>query len=405
MLRKTLTSLLTLGMASAMPSPLNARQDSTPPEPRKLMIGAPYQILAANFTGTEFTITANHTAVGSAPSWLLFRKPGFLYAVDENGNDTSLFSLEIRNHQPDLTSSVKGSSGVVFLEFNADQTRMIGAGYGSGKIDIWDTEEASKNLAYIKSIDIPGTPNPKQGVHHPHQALLDPTGRFFVIPNLGGDTVLVLDTQDGQFNFSGNVTLPPGTGPRHGGFVTVNSAEDACAEPQHYYVLATELTSQLFLFKLAYKDNSISFTQMQVLSTFGHDAPPANATSAAAGELVVAANQRDVYVSNRITGNTTDSIAHFVFKPNNGTGATLDYAETISTGGLRPRMFSLSKDPDQSLVFVANQGGDAGLAAFKRCNVSGTLNPTPVATMPMKSLVAPELAATEFMGPQFVMEI
>ncbi|KAG4217025.1 hypothetical protein PC116_g34494, partial [Phytophthora cactorum] len=65
----------------------------------------------------------------------------------------------------------------------------------------------------------------------------------------------------------------------------------------------------------------------------------------------------------------------------------------------------LSKDEDQSLAFVANQGGDNGLLAFKRSKDSGSLDPTPVATVPYKSLVAPELAATELMGPQFVQEI
>ncbi|KAI2468990.1 putative isomerase YbhE [Annulohypoxylon bovei var. microspora] len=376
-------------MASAAPTKRSCHGSST----TKLIIGAPFQILTADFNGKEFSITGNHTAAGTAPSWLLYRDPDSLYAVDENANDLSLFTLDTGLSKFDLASSANGSSGVVFLEFNSDKTRMVGAAYGNGTVDVWDVSAADHNPKLLKTIAIPGVPNPAQGAHHPHQALLDPTGRFFVIPNLGGDTVLVLDSKDDKFEFTGNATLPTGTGPRHGGFVTSGG--------KTYYALACELSNKLFLFELAYTADSIAFTQVQVQSTYG-GTPPANATSAAAGELQVAANMRDVYVSNRISGNATDSIAHFVLATN-GTG--LEYRETVSTGGLRPRMFSLSTDAQQSMAFVANQGGDAGLAAFKRDPDSGALDPTPVATMPYATLVAPALAATEFMGPQFVRQI
>ncbi|OTA95666.1 hypothetical protein M434DRAFT_20085 [Hypoxylon sp. CO27-5] len=355
------------------------RQNTSAPEPRKLVIGAPFQILTADFDGTKFSITSNHTVSGKAPSWLLYKDPNLLYAVNENADDLGVFTLDSSLSNPTLKSSGNGSSGVVFLEFNADKTRMVGAAYGSGKVDVWDTSAADGSVKLLKTITIEGEPNPAQGAHHPHQALLDPTGRFFVIPNLGGDTVLVLDGKDDKYEITGNATLPTGTGPRHGGFITSGDT--------HYYTLASELSNELFLFELSYPGDTIAFKQVQVQSTYGAD-PPANATSAAAGELVVAANQKDVYVSNRISGNETDSIAHFVFKSD---PASLDFAETVSTGGLRPRMFSLSTDEKQSLAF--------------RCPDSGTLGPTPVATVPSSALVAPELAATDYMGPQFVQEI
>ncbi|KAI2615250.1 putative isomerase YbhE [Hypoxylon sp. NC1633] len=392
---RTITTLLTLGTATAMPA-LMARQNNSASEPRKLVIGAPFQVLTANFDGSKFSITGNQTTAGSAPSWLLFKEPNLLYAVDENANDTSLFTLDSSSSQLTPASAANGSSGVVFLAFNADKTRMVGAAYGSGKVDVWDVSAADGSLKLIKSVTVPGEPNPAQGAHHPHQALLDPTGRFFVIPNLGGDTVLILDNKDDKYEITGTLKLPTGTGPRHGGFITSGNA--------HYYTLASELTNELFLFSLTYKADTIDFQQVQNQSTYG-SIPPANASSAAAGELVVAANQKDVYVSNRISGNETDSIAHFVFKKTCGGPPSLNFADTISTGGLRPRMFSLSTDESQSLAFVANQGGDAGLAAFARDPGSGALNPTPVATMPNTALVAPQLAATEFMGPQFVQEI
>ncbi|KAI1393280.1 putative isomerase YbhE [Hypoxylon trugodes] len=396
MLRK-LTTLLTFGSACALPSSLMARQNNSTTESRKLIIGAPFQILTADFDGSQFSITGNHTAVGTAPSWLLYNAPNRLYAVNENANDTSLFTLGSANASDlTLSSAASGSSGVVFLEFNADKTRIVGAAYGSGRIDIWDVSAPDGSLKLLKTIVIPGEPNPAEGAHHPHQALLDPTGRFFVVPNLGGDSILIVDGESDKWEIVGTVKLPTGTGPRHGGFITSGKTT--------YYALASELTSELFLFELAYPGDTIDFKQLQVQSTYGTD-PPANSSSAAAGELIVAANGKDVYVSNRISGNETDSIAHFVFNSNSNSSASLDYAEFVSTGGLRPRMFSLSKDEKQSLAFVANQGGDVGLLALKRCADSGALNPTPVATVPYQTLVAPRLAETEYMGPQFVLEI
>ncbi|KAI0887646.1 putative isomerase YbhE [Annulohypoxylon maeteangense] len=389
-MNKLVATFLTLtAMASATPTKRSCKAPTT----TKLVIGAPFQILTANFDGKKFSITGNHTEVGAAPSWILNRDPNTFYAVNENSNDLSLFTLDTSLSKINLASSVNGSSGVVFLEFNSDKTRMIGAAYGNATVDVWDVSAADHTPKLLKTVPVPGTPSPAQGAHHPHQALLDPTGRFFVINNLGGDTVLVLDSKDDKFEFTGNATLPTGTGPRHGGFITNGD--------KHYYTLVSELSNKLFLFELKYTADTIVFNQLQVQSTYG-GAPPANASSAAAGELQVAANQRDVYVSNRISGNETDSIAHFVFNKN---GTSLDWAETISTGGLRPRMFSLSTDRQQTMAFVANQGGAAGLAAFKRSPDSGKLDPTPVATMPYSTLVAPALAATDFMGPQFVQQI
>ncbi|XXH04488.1 hypothetical protein Hte_010904 [Hypoxylon texense] len=368
--------------------PIKARQSSST---HKLVVGTPFQILTALFDGSKFSITGNYTAAGSAPSWLLYKSPNLLYAVNENANDTSLFDLDCGTGNPTFKSAANGSSGVVFLEFNSDKTRMVGAAYGSGMIDVWDTSAADGSLKLLKSIVVPGEPNPAQGAHHPHQALLDPTGRYFVIPDLGGDSIFILDSKDDAYEIVNTVTLPVGAGPRHGGFIADGDA--------HYYALATELSNELYLFELQYGGGKLNLTEVQRQSTYGAAFPPANATSAAAGELAVASNNRDVYVSNRLTGNATDSIAHFAYE-----GGKLDFQGSVSSGGVLPRMFSLSAD--EKLVFVANQAGDdAGLVALRRFEDRGELEPTPVATLPQTALVAPALAATPSMGPQFVREI
>lgn len=50
-------------------------------------------ISVADFDGSSFDIVANNTIAGTSASWLLFKEPKLLYAVDENSNTTRLFNV------------------------------------------------------------------------------------------------------------------------------------------------------------------------------------------------------------------------------------------------------------------------------------------------------------------------
>lgn len=133
----------------------------------------------------------------------------------------------------------------------------------------------------------------------------------------------------------------------------------------------------------------------KIVSTFGTAFPPANATSASAGELVIDAENKNLYVSNRLTGNATDSISHFSIDVD--AESPLAFVDQISSGGLVPRMFSLSNDDD--LLFSTNQDGENGLLAFAKDNKTGSLTEAPVASLTLDKFGAPSF------GPQFVMEV
>lgn len=64
-------------------------------------------ISVADFDGSSFDIVANNTIAGTSASWLLFKEPNLLYAVDENGNTTRLFS-------------VRWSRGCIVLEWRGE---------------------------------------------------------------------------------------------------------------------------------------------------------------------------------------------------------------------------------------------------------------------------------------------
>lgn len=62
---------------------------------KKLLLGGgPSGIVgAADFDGASFNIVANDSTPGTSASWMVFKEPNLLYAVEENSNDTRLFNV------------------------------------------------------------------------------------------------------------------------------------------------------------------------------------------------------------------------------------------------------------------------------------------------------------------------
>ncbi|GJC81143.1 putative 6-phosphogluconolactonase ARB_02015 [Colletotrichum liriopes] len=391
--------------ATAASAAVISRQDA-PVTAAKVLIGAPGTIAVADYDGKEFKIVANNSQPGTGPSWMAFKEPNLIYAVDENSNSTRLFNFDTATNELKLVQAANGSAGVVSIEFNADKTRLVGASYGQGTVDVWDISDAS-SLKLLKQITLGGTLGPnkaRQDQSRAHQAVLDPSGRFFAINDLGTDSVVIIDSKDDAYEItSRNSVGTAGCGPRHGAWYPPKGDKPLA------YIVACELTNTLEVFSVSNNGSSISLTRTQELSTYGEAFPPANATTAAAGEIIVSGDGKDVYVSNRLTGNATDSISHFKItqqaakggspcKAASG-GITLEFVEAITSGGQLPRMFSLSQD-DKTL-FSTNQQGDGalGLLALNRAADAGKLTATVVASLPVT------LFGPEGFGPQFVKQI
>ena len=84
-----LSHLLAAPLAAAAAAATLPRQ--APPAPQKLLIGARNSVLVADFDGANFTVVANATEEGTNPSWMAFREPNLVYAVDEFNAVTNLF--------------------------------------------------------------------------------------------------------------------------------------------------------------------------------------------------------------------------------------------------------------------------------------------------------------------------
>ncbi|KAI0185027.1 Lactonase, 7-bladed beta-propeller-domain-containing protein [Xylaria flabelliformis] len=387
MMLPSLMTLLTLSsMASAAPSVM-PRIAVT----HSVLIGVPGQILTADLTETSFKITNKvSTGAGSDYSWMRYKNStDTVYAVNEYGSEVTAFKLDHLDVKDG--NSATGSAGVVFLEFNKDQTRMVGAGYGSSMLDVWDTSAAGAPK-FLKSVNVTES-YPSSGPlgNKPHQALFDPTGDWLVVPDLGADRLLIADAKADSYKIINTISLKAGSGPRHGGFIK--------SDNRSYYVVACELSNQVHLYEFKYGDNGPEFVHLAEQSTYGPDIKPKNATSAAAGALLVASNNRDVYISNRLSGDVQDNIAHFIFDTKT---TNLTFAGSVPTGGVNPR--SISFDASESIVFVTNVAGPLGVTAISRCAASGHLGAKPFAGMNLTDLL-PDGADPATVGPQFVAAI
>lgn len=77
---------------------------------KKVLIGGGPSgtISIADFNGTDFKIVANNTMAGTSPSWLLFKRPNLLYAVDENSDTIQLFHVSWSCLHPPRQGDRKG---------------------------------------------------------------------------------------------------------------------------------------------------------------------------------------------------------------------------------------------------------------------------------------------------------
>lgn len=143
-------------------------------------------------------------------------------------------------------------------------------------------------------LDQPG-PNPeRQDVPHPHQAILDPTARFILVPDLGADLVRVYQADAGSLNLKpiAPLKVTPGAGPRHGAFKT--------AFGKTYFYVAAELANTITGYEVVYnKNKTLSFSELFTIPTHGDDR--AIPETAAAGEIVVTVSDiPDLHLKNNI---------------------------------------------------------------------------------------------------------
>ena len=150
---------------------------------------------------------------------------------------------------------------------------------GSG-LTTWDVADPSAvvNLdTEVYELEQPGANPDRQEAPHPHEAIVDPTGKFVLVPDLGADIVRIFSIDGEGVNAVEPLTVAAGSGPRHATFAVHGETT--------YLYLITELSNNIFGYKVTYGDASLEFEQIWESSTHGEgvEAP----AYAAAAEILV----------------------------------------------------------------------------------------------------------------------
>ncbi|MCJ1300825.1 hypothetical protein MMC08_003624 [Hypocenomyce scalaris] len=210
------------------------------------------------------------------------------------------------------------------------------------------------------SLSRPGPISDRQSAPHPHQVVLDPTGRYVLSPDLGSDLVRVFRIgRKGLLVECESLRVEKGTGVRHLVFRVVpngrrrNGNQQAMSgggSERVFMYAVGELSNTVTAYAVTYSGVGLEFEEIDSIDTFGGKGVP---LGAGAAEIAILGNH--LLISNR-----NDS--SFLATPTNSfplprTVGQSDHSDSISTfalssdgmlhfsglspaGGLFPRQFS-----------------------------------------------------------------
>ncbi|ODA76383.1 hypothetical protein RJ55_08229 [Drechmeria coniospora] len=221
------------------------------------------------------------------------------------------------------------------------------AHYSGSALSTWDVSEPSE-VVKVQSETFtlnkqPTVPH-RQDAPHPHQAFLDPTGGFLVVPDLGTDELRMYAVGP---RLAVTPLLPvsvaPGSGPRHVQFAKRGG--------KTFMYLVAELTCTIVGYGVTYPAGTIKLDELWTIGVHGEGKPvPADAS---ASEIVVSADGRFALVSSRnengfLIGDfdpskdgqiVSDPIVNFSIDDD----GSLRLLQDVPAGGRVPRQFSMNK--------------------------------------------------------------
>lgn len=248
-------------------------------------------VTSLSLTEGNGTFSLNETFVSEEcapnPSWLtLDANRGLLFCHNEglqapNGSMSSFLvnrngSLTFVRNETTISGPV---SGVIYGE-PAGQRAIALAHYSGSAVSSWrllDNGDFDFNQDIIFTLNETGPVEGRQEAPHEHEALLDPTGQYILVPDLGADLVRVFswDAEDLQLSELTPLQTELGAGPRHATFW--NPYGVACDTCTTYMYVANELASTVTGYAVTYEPNGggLNFEELYNSSTFGYLATPA----------------------------------------------------------------------------------------------------------------------------------
>ncbi|KAI9376615.1 Lactonase, 7-bladed beta-propeller-domain-containing protein [Aspergillus egyptiacus] len=370
---------LSLSLISALLFPVSVSATAiTPPKPERITLYATHYSTSTIYTlsldrprhnngSYTLTETSSLKTCGEYPSWATFdADTRTLYCSDEAGyrnadgkENGSLTALSADENGVLSEVAVTGDApggGVhnVVYEAGGGRRFLAVAHYSGSAVSTYAlplTDNAKPLQVFEFDLSTPGANPDRQEAPHPHQAFLDPRGKFVLVPDLGADQVRVfaIDKTNGELNACPSLEFTRGGGPRHGVFFSpAGSWGLSGGEPPAkttLYVVG-ELSGEVEAFAVFYsRDGCLKLRRIDAEVPYPGEIPE----GASLAEIRLAG--RDVYVSVRMDAafDGNDSLATL----RRSRDGKLAFEKITSSYGVLPRTFALNKAGD--LVAIGNQ--------------------------------------------------
>jgi 6-phosphogluconolactonase len=268
-----------------------------------------------------------------------------LYAVDdENAREGSITAYAVDRATGALTEVnevAAGGSGTTNLWLDIASMTLLAANYGSGSVSSVSVNRDGSLGSLVSTIKETGSgPNRRQASAHAHSAVVDPSGRYVLVPDLGADRVFVYGFDRTTHALSSDVGVdgsspqafiaPLGSGPRHLVF-GLNG---------RFVYLLTELSAEIMVLRWDASQGHLTLVQSLPISNREFEGVKSGA------EIAVSQDGRFVYVENR----GENELVVYRISPDTG---ELSLVQRTSSGGDRPWGFAI--DSSGKWMLVANQ--------------------------------------------------
>lgn len=333
--------------------------------------------------------TSSSSDCGPNPAWLTLDTPrGALYCLNEglttpNGSlSTFTINRDGSLNHVQKSSTISGPvSGVIYGDPAGDRNIALAHYVGSSltTYNLLTGGRFEEDESFTFSLSEPGTVPDRQDSPHPHEAILDPTGQYILVPDLGADLVRVysIDPETQALSEQESLSAPAGSGPRH--VVFYNPYGVADEDSTTYMYLATELSSAIISYSVSYLADAggLNFTEVQEVPALGQLShsrinAPAGITLSPDNRFLMLSNRNSSIFtlpnpdSSNSTAVPSDSITTFSLSES----GELAFVQAWPTYGAFPRHFSLNAAG--TLLAVGNQNS-GNVVVLKRDVATGLI--------------------------------
>lgn len=307
--------------------------------------------------------TIGTVAQGPKSTWVAAHPQlPMLYAVDDDntreGSVTAYAVDRVSGALTKVNTVATGGNGTTYLSFDLPSMTLLAANYSSGSVSSIAVNHDASLGSLVSTITETGSgPNRRQASAHAHSALVDPSGRYALVPDLGADRVFVygfdrathaLSPDDGNSPWS--FVAAPGSGPRHIAFGS---------NGQFVYLL-TELSAEITVLRWDASQGHLALVQSLPITSQAFQGVKSGA------DLALSRDGRFMYVENR----GENELVVYRVSPDSG---ELSLVQRMPSGGERPWGFAI--DPSGKWLLAANQqSGNVNL--FSIDAASGMLSDT-----------------------------